>query len=73
MIELGRPEEAIQFATAELAATQELTDRILAAVGEPVLAALLLGKIADAKERGVDVELVRSRSSVTYRSIRRSW
>ena len=55
MIELGHADDAVEFATAELASAQELTDRILAAVEEPVLAALLLGKAAEAHERGVEL------------------
>jgi sensor histidine kinase regulating citrate/malate metabolism len=57
LIELGRPEQAVEFATAELEAAQELTDRIVGSVAEPVLAAVLLGKNAEARERGVDVVL----------------
>ena len=52
LIELGRPEEAVQFAVGELAAAQTLTDSLVAAVREPVVAALLLGKSAVAAERG---------------------
>jgi len=55
MVELGRPEEAVQFAVAELQASQDLADRLLDAVEEPVLAALLLGKVAQAHERGVEL------------------
>ncbi|MCQ9136390.1 MULTISPECIES: sensor histidine kinase [Streptomyces] len=55
LIELGRAEEAVDFATAELELAQALTDRVVAAVGEPVLAALLLGKTAQANERGVEL------------------
>ncbi|MDX6432896.1 MAG: two-component system, CitB family, sensor kinase [Streptosporangiaceae bacterium] len=54
LIELNRPGEAVTFATAELAAAQQLTDRLLAAIAEPVLAALLLGKGSEANERGVE-------------------
>ncbi|MFF7800641.1 sensor histidine kinase [Streptomyces olivaceus] len=61
LIELGRAEEAVDFATAELELAQALTDQVVAAVGEPVLAALLLGKTAQANERGV--ELVVSQES----------
>ncbi|MFB7667052.1 ATP-binding protein [Kitasatospora sp. NPDC056138] len=57
LIELGRHREAVEFATAELALAQQLTDRVVAAVGEPVLAALLLGKAAQAAERGVELTL----------------
>ncbi|WP_237328004.1 sensor histidine kinase [Streptomyces sp. CBMAI 2042] len=57
LIELGRVEEAVEFATAELELAQVLTDRVVGAVEEPVLAALLLGKAAQANERGVELEL----------------
>jgi two-component system, CitB family, sensor kinase len=57
LIELGRPEEAQQFATAELTAAQELTDLVVRSVEEPVLAALLLGKVAAASERGVELRI----------------
>ncbi|MBQ1121063.1 sensor histidine kinase [Streptomyces sp. B15] len=57
LIELGRVEEAVRFATEELELAQALTDRVVNAVREPVLAALLLGKAAQAKERGVELTL----------------
>ncbi|MFF3456414.1 ATP-binding protein [Streptomyces sp. NPDC002730] len=57
LIELGRADEAVDFATAELELAQVLTDRVVGAVGEPVLAALLLGKAAQANERGVELVL----------------
>ncbi|GHF84538.1 ATP-binding protein [Streptomyces filamentosus] len=57
LIELGRVDEAVDFATAELELAQALTDRVVEAVGEPVLAALLLGKAAQANERGVELVL----------------
>ncbi|WKX72698.1 ATP-binding protein [Streptomyces sp. XD-27] len=57
LIELGRVEEAVDFATAELELAQALTDQVVAAVAEPVLAALLLGKAAQANERGVELVL----------------
>ncbi len=47
----------MSFATAELRAAQQLTDRVVGAVREPVIAALLLGKTADAAERGVELSL----------------
>ena len=53
LIEMGRVEEAVQFATDELELAQSLADRVLGAVGDPVVEALLLGKSADAAERGV--------------------
>jgi sensor histidine kinase regulating citrate/malate metabolism len=57
LIELGRGEDAVDFATAELASAQRLTDRVVDAVEEPVLAAMLLGKTATAHERGVRLEI----------------
>ncbi|MGW2558042.1 sensor histidine kinase [Streptomyces sp. NPDC001514] len=57
LIELGRADEAVRFATAELELAQALTDRVVTAVAEPVLAALLLGKAAQANESGVELIL----------------
>ncbi|MGW2672262.1 sensor histidine kinase [Streptomyces sp. NPDC001272] len=53
LIELGRAQEAVEFATAELELAQALTDEVVTGVGEPVLVALLLGKAAQAHERGI--------------------
>ncbi|MEU4546257.1 sensor histidine kinase [Nonomuraea dietziae] len=55
LVELGRTEQAVAFGTAELRAAQELTDRVMGSVREPVLAALLLGKSAEAAERGTEL------------------
>ncbi|MFB4300573.1 ATP-binding protein [Actinomadura sp. NTSP31] len=55
LVEIGRAEQAVEFATAELATAQRLTDRVVGAVTEPLLAMLLLGKLATAAERGVDL------------------
>ncbi|TCL85443.1 MULTISPECIES: sensor histidine kinase [unclassified Rathayibacter] len=57
LIELGRPEEALAFAAGELNLSQRLADRVLGSVQEPVIAALLLGKAAQARERGVELHL----------------
>lgn len=57
LIELGRTAQAVEFATAELELAQTLTDRVTGAVTEPVLAALLLGKAAQANEQGVELVL----------------
>ena len=57
LIELGRGQDAVDFATAELESAQRLTDRVVDAVEAPVLAALLLGKSATAHERGVRLEI----------------
>ncbi|TFV61175.1 sensor histidine kinase [Mycobacterium sp. PS03-16] len=53
MVEMGRPDEAVTFATNELALSQRLVDRLSGAVAEPALVALLLGKTAQADERGI--------------------
>ncbi|MGC5019551.1 ATP-binding protein [Micromonospora sp. DT47] len=55
LVELGRTDEAVRLATRDLALAQQLTDRVVGAVTEPALAALLLGKSARAGERGVDL------------------
>lgn len=55
LIELGRAEAAVEFATSELELAQALTDEVVTGVGEPVLVALLLGKAAQAHERGVEL------------------
>lgn len=57
LIELGRPEEAVAFATDELQIAQRLTDQVVGAVEEPILAALLLGKTAQAAERGIELTI----------------
>jgi len=57
MVEMGRPEDAVQFATEELALSQHLVDRLSSAVGEPALVALLLGKTAQADERGIELTI----------------
>lgn len=55
LIEMGRPERAVEFATDELRVAQDMTDRIVGSVEEPVLAALLLGKTAQAAERAIEL------------------
>ncbi|KJU99818.1 putative two-component histidine kinase [Rhodococcus sp. PML026] len=57
MVELGRPEEAVEFATADLELSQTLIDRLMNAVSEPALAALLLGKVSQAAEQGVELTI----------------
>lgn len=56
MIELGETDRALEFATAELAGVQRLTDRVVGQAREPVVAALLLGKAAEAAERGIRLD-----------------
>lgn len=55
LIEMGRSEEAVDFATEELRVAQSLADQVVSAVREPALAALLLGKSAEAVERGIEL------------------
>lgn len=59
LLELGRHDDAVQFVTAELETAQLLTDRLVGAGEEPVVAAVLLGKSAQAAERGIDLEIDR--------------
>ena len=58
LIEMGRSSEAVEFATEELQVAQLLTDQVVGAVEDPVVAALLLGKSAEAAEQGVDFRIV---------------
>lgn len=53
MVEMGRPEDAVIFATEELELSQRLVDRLSDDVAEPAIVALLLGKTAQADERGI--------------------
>ncbi|GAA4108125.1 sensor histidine kinase [Knoellia locipacati] len=57
LIELGHVDRALEFATDELAVTQQLTDDVVAADAEPALAALLVGKSAQASEQGIDLRI----------------
>jgi len=57
LIEVGEVDEAVDFAIEELQVSQLLADRVVGAAGEPVAAALLLGKAAEAAERGVGLTL----------------
>jgi two-component system, CitB family, sensor kinase len=58
LVELGHTSEAIQFVTDLSAARGELTDHLLAAIGEPKLAALILAKVSLAGERDVRLRLM---------------
>ncbi|MBV8929970.1 MAG: ATP-binding protein, partial [Mycobacteriaceae bacterium] len=51
LVEMGRADEAVNFATSELELSQRLVDRLSGTVHEPALVALLLGKTAQAAER----------------------
>jgi two-component system, CitB family, sensor kinase len=57
LVELGRYEEAVEFATEEVAMAQELLSRLQEHVDEPALVGLLLGKNATARERGIELEI----------------
>ncbi|MFC7497360.1 MULTISPECIES: ATP-binding protein [unclassified Nocardioides] len=57
LIEMGRPQEAVDFATEELHVAQLLTDQLVGQVADPVVAALLLGKTAEAAERGIELTI----------------
>ena len=57
LVELGRYEEAVGFATEQVATAQELLTRLQERVREPALVGLLLGKNATARERGIELEI----------------
>ena len=57
LVEMGRGEEAITFATETIEQSQALVDAVTEAVHDAPLAALLLGKSAQADERGVGLRL----------------
>jgi two-component system, CitB family, sensor kinase len=53
LIEMGRAEEALEFATGGPA--QRLVDRVVAGIGVPEVAALVLAKAGEAESRGVEL------------------
>ncbi|MGF4045926.1 sensor histidine kinase [Paenarthrobacter nitroguajacolicus] len=55
LLELGRTPQALDFATKDLELSQQLTDDMVASVDEPVMSALVMGKAAEAHERGVEL------------------
>ena len=57
LMELGRGAEALDFATQDLELSQRLTDDLVSSIEEPVLGALVMGKAAEAHERGVELTL----------------
>ena len=61
LIELRRYDDAVQFINLNSLLHQELAGTIFERVGDPILAALLLGKAAVASERGLTLQV----SSVT--------
>ena len=58
LVELGHYTEAVEFVTGLSAAQGELTDQLVAAIGEPKLAALILAKVSLAGERDVQLSLM---------------
>ncbi|MCU1639676.1 MAG: sensor histidine kinase [Microbacteriaceae bacterium] len=58
LLELGRTPEAIELIAHEAETSQSLADDVLGMADEPALAALLLGKVAQAGERGIDLGLI---------------
>lgn len=57
LIELDRATEALDFANRDLSQSARLGGAFVGTLDEPFLAALMLGKAAQAQERGVDLEL----------------
>jgi two-component system CitB family sensor kinase len=57
LVELGRHEDAVAFATRRIGVTQDEVDFVQGRVGDPALAALLLAKAAACRERGVHLAL----------------
>ncbi len=53
LIELDRHTDALEFATRDLEQTQQLANDVAASLGDPALAALLVAKTAQARERGI--------------------
>ncbi|HEY8293693.1 MAG TPA: sensor histidine kinase [Micrococcaceae bacterium] len=58
LLELGRTGQALEFATQDLQLSQRLADEVLASVDEPVVSALLMGKISQANERGIELRVI---------------
>jgi two-component system CitB family sensor kinase len=58
LVELGHYDEAVEFVTGLSAARGELTEQLVAAIGEPKLAALILAKVSLASERDVELKLM---------------
>ncbi|MDO5744390.1 MAG: sensor histidine kinase [Micrococcaceae bacterium] len=57
LIELGKSHEALEFAVADRQESQRLTDEFVLAVDEPYLTSLLVGKAAQAHERGITLSM----------------
>jgi two-component system, CitB family, sensor kinase len=57
LVELGRHDDAVAFATRRIGVTQDEVDFVQDRIGDPALAALLLAKAAACRERGVQLAL----------------
>lgn len=57
LIELGRYDEALAFAVEDRQTAQALTDDVVQRLDEPYLSSLLVGKAAEAHERGLSLTL----------------
>lgn len=57
LIELKRYDDAIQFINMNSLLHQELAAALVERVGEPLISALLLGKVSVASERGIDLQI----------------
>lgn len=55
LIELGRVQEALDFAVKDEQESQRLTDSFVASLDEPFITALMIGKAAQAHERGIEL------------------
>jgi two-component system CitB family sensor kinase len=57
LVELGRYDDAISFATRRIALAQDEVDLVQQRIGDPSLAALLLAKLAACRERGAELAI----------------
>ncbi|MEW1988864.1 sensor histidine kinase [Brevibacterium casei] len=55
LIELGRSAEAVDFAVRDEQESQRLTDTFVGSLDEPFITALMVGKAAQAHERGIEL------------------
>ncbi|MGO4592656.1 ATP-binding protein [Leifsonia sp. 2TAF2] len=55
LLELGRPDEALQYLNEIRGTTADLDNTLRTHIGAPMIIGLLLGKAAEANERGIDL------------------
>ncbi|MEQ6897157.1 sensor histidine kinase [Microbacterium sp. KR10-403] len=60
LIELGREREALDFAVRDQQESQRLTDSFVQSLDEPFITALMIGKAAQAHERGIRLTITAS-------------